>query len=291
MVPVSTIHEITRICGLVDLIAMVTEDDPRNNTNLWVSGSYRDGYRRHDPRSNTDFKPMNYRQYRNCLTLIFLLALFVTAGGQSNSPSSQENQNQTLSEAQKLLVEGSRQAILRTGITAPYFDEHFRVQQVVNEVGDRRVVWKFSINEYETIIVDSIGFHTEGPKRMNVHGVESLLSSTSDIKRTIPKTRALKIMKSCLGTFANPVVEYKADGSRKAKLVLNAHSVPQSDSSSIAVDAPATKSEDSPAQEDHDRIRQGKQKPRPPIQLGSVNLETGKCVKGIGQVGAPKPPM
>lgn len=233
---------------------------------------------------------MNHRRYRNCLTLLFLLALFVSGYGQSNPPSSQQHQNLTLSEAQQLLVEGSRQAILRTGITAPYFDKHFRVQQVVNEVGDRRVVWKFSINEYETVIVDSIGFYTEGSKRINVHGVESVLLSTSDIRRTIPNSRALKIMKSCLGTFANPVVEYKADGSRKAVLVLNAHSIPESDSSSTALAPSATKTEDSSAQ-DHDRIRQGKQKPRPPIQLGSVNLETGKCVKGIGQAGAPKPPM
>ena len=234
---------------------------------------------------------MKYRQYRNLLTLLFLLATFVSAGGQSSRLSSQADQDLTLSEEQKLLVEGSRQAILRTGISAPYFSKHFRVQQVVNKAGDRRVVWKFSINEYETIIVDSIGYYTEGAKRLNVHGVESLLLSTSDIKRTISKNRALKIMKSCLGAFANPVVEYKADGSRKAVLVLNAHSIPKSDSSPTAVAPEARKSEDSSEQEDRDRIREGRQKPRPPIQLGSVNLETGKCVKGIGQAGAPKPPM
>lgn len=229
-------------------------------------------------------------QYRNWLTVLFLLALFVTAGAQSNSPSSQADQDLTLSEEEKLLVEGSRQAILRTGFTPTYFREHFRVQQVVNKTGDRRVVWKFFVNEYDTIIVDSIGYYTEDGKRINVHGVESLLLSTSDIKRTISKMRALKIMKSCLGTFANPVVEYKADGSRKAVLVLNAHSIPKSDSPSTTV-TPDKKTEASSDQNDHDLIREGRQKPRPPIQLGSVNLQTGKCVKGIGQAGAPKPPM
>ncbi|HEU4479241.1 MAG TPA: hypothetical protein VFR80_12040 [Pyrinomonadaceae bacterium] len=234
---------------------------------------------------------MNYIQYRPLLTFSLLLALFVITSGQTNSPAIQPNQDPTLSSEEKLLLEGSRQAILRTGITPTYFSKHFRVQQVVNKTGDRRVVWKFSINEYDTIIVDSIGYYTEGGKRVNVHGVESLLLATSDIKRTIPKARALKIMKSCLGAFANPVVEYKADGSRKAVLVLNAHSIPKSDSPSPSATPESKKTEASPEQKDHDRIREGRQKPRPPIELGSVNLETGKCVKGIGQAGAPKPPI
>lgn len=233
---------------------------------------------------------MNYKQYRNWLTLPFLLALFVTVGGQSGPPSRQEDQNLTLSQEQKLLVEASRRAILRTGITAPYFDKHFSVQQVVNKTGDRRVVWKFSVNEHESIIVDSIGYYTEAGKRINTHGVESLLVSTSDITQTISKARALKIMKSCIGPFSNPVVEYKADGSRKAVLVLNAHSIP-SDSPSTSVSSESKKSESPGEQARHDLIREGRQKPRPPIQLGSVNLQTGKCVKGIGQVGAPKPPF
>ena len=234
---------------------------------------------------------MNYRKYRPWLTFSFLLALFVIASGQTNSPTIQPNQDLTLSPEEKSLLEGSRQAILRTGITPTYFSEHFRVQQVVNKTGDRRVVWKFSINEYDTIIVDSIGYYTEGGKRVNVHGVESLLLATSDIKRTISKARALKIMKSCLGAFANPVVEYKADGTRKAVLVLNAHSIPKSDSPSPNPTPENRKTEASSDQIDHDRIREGRQKPRPPIELGSVNLETGKCVKGIGQAGAPKPPI
>ena len=234
---------------------------------------------------------MNYIQYRPWLTFSFLLALFVIASGQTNSPTIQPDQDLTLSPEQRLLLEGSRLAILRTGITPSYFSEHFRVQQVVNKTGDRRVVWKFSINEYDTIIVDSIGYYTEAGKRINVHGVESLLLATSDIKRTISKARALKIMKSCLGSFANPVVEYKADGSRKAVLVLNAHSIPKSDSPSPNATPEDKKTEASPDQNDHDRIREGRQKPRPPIELGSVNLETGKCVKGIGQAGAPKPPI
>ena len=234
---------------------------------------------------------MNYRQYRNWLTPLFLLALFGIASGQTNSPTIHLNQDLTLSQEENLLSEGSRQAILRTGITPTYFSKHFRVQQVVNKTGDRRVVWKFSINEYDTIIVDSIGYYTEAGRRINVHGVEGLLLATSDIKRTISKARALKIMKSCLGAFANPVVEYKADGSRKAVLVLNAHSIPKSDSSAPKATSESKKTEASPERNDRDRIREGRQKPRPPIELGSVNLETGKCVKGIGQAGAPKPPI
>ena len=235
---------------------------------------------------------MNYRKHRPWLTFSFLLALFVIASGQTNSPTIQLKSRPNFVARRKALCWKVRvRPFSRTGITPTYFSKHFRVQQVVNKTGDRRVVWKFSINEYDTIIVDSIGYYTEGGKRVNVHGVESLLLATSDITRTISKARALKIMKSCLGAFANPVVEYKADGSRKAVLVLNAHSIPKSDSPAPNPTPESKKTEASPDQNDRDRIREGRQKPRPPIELGSVNLETGKCVKGIGQAGAPKPPI
>lgn len=201
------------------------------------------------------------------------------------------NADLKLSASQKSLLEGSKKAILKTGMSEPYFNEHFRLVQVVDKPGDRRVVWRFSINEYEATVIDSIGYYTEGPKRIDIHGVESILSSTADIKRTIPRTRALRIMRSCLGKFANPVVEYKADSSRRAVLVLNAHTVPKPEppGRTETRGSKAEKALEKPTGEaEHDVIREGKKK-RPPIFLGSVNLETGKCVKGIGQAGAPKP--
>ncbi len=37
-----------------------------------------------------------------------------------------------------------------------------------------------------------------------------------------------------------------------------------------------------------DTIRQGGKKP-PPLRIGMVDLETGRCVVGVGQVGSPHP--
>src|SRR5215471_6529597 len=56
---------------------------------------------------------------------------------------------QSLSTSEARLVNGSMRAIVETGISEAYFHQHFHVVSVIDKPGDRRVVWKFSIMDYE----------------------------------------------------------------------------------------------------------------------------------------------
>lgn len=219
------------------------------------------------------------------------------AAVKANQSKSETQPDLELSENQKTLVEGSKRALLKTGMSEIFFDRHFRVVEVVDKPGDKRVVWKMSVNEYEATVNDSIGYHTQGQKQINIHSVQNLLSSTSDIKRTISRARALRIMRACLGRFANETVEYRAAGSGKAGLFLTASSVPRIERlSRREVRERERKRSEKESQERALQDRQGltdvvdeeEEDERPRVFIASVNLETGECVKGIAQVGPPK---
>jgi hypothetical protein len=157
--------------------------------------------------------------------------------------------------------------------------------KVVNQSGDRRVVWKFSINEYETIVSDQLGYYTENGRRVDTHSVTTTLQATSEIQRTISKRMANQIMQRCIGSFSHSSVEYRASGPGGARLVLTAESVPKS--------ARRQKENEREREEKEARQRQAKSKSGqntdviereedggPPIVVGSVDLQTGKCTKG-----------
>ena len=191
---------------------------------------------------------------------------------------------QTASEA--ALVEGSKQAILATGISEAYFKTHFKLLSVVDKPSDRRVMWQFSVNEYQTVVTDAIGYRTDGDKQIDLHSVGKALGQTSEINRTVTRARALRIMKSCIGPFETPSVTYgPVDG--RAELLLVA---------SARVPAEKAKSEREKERE-REREEGNKRKAEtsgidalakeeeeggdgPPIILGAVNLRTGKCTKG-----------
>lgn len=225
---------------------------------------------------------------RGLLTVVFVFAASCTVNSQ-HVPSA-------LSASQKSLMEGSKEAILNTGMSEPYFNQHFRLVEVIDKPADRRVVWKFLINGYEAAINDSIGYYTEAGKRINVHSVQNTLMVTSDINRTISRARALRILRACLGKFTGTATEYRAASSGRAELLLTASSVPRSRRTSDrerkrkeeTAREKASKSDPKVAtdvieeeDEEHDRS---------PTYIASVNLETGKCRKGIARAGPPKPP-
>lgn len=187
-----------------------------------------------------------------------------------------------LNEAERALVAGSRTAIVRTGMTPAYFDRHFTLVKVVNQPGDRRVVWKFSVNEYSTNVADVLGYYTAHGKRIDTHSVTTTLRATSDITRTISRPKANQIMQQCIGNFRNASIEYRVSDANSAGLFLTAESVPK-----------VTRQTEE-RHEREERERQAKPKPSsgsdpveeeegddgPPITVGSVNLQTGKCTKG-----------
>lgn len=236
----------------------------------------------------------------NSLTRHFVIAALLLASSyvvNSQVSGKAENQVDQLPSSQKSLVEGSKKALLKTGMSEAHFNKHFRLIEVFDKPGDRRVVWKFSINGYEATVNDSIGFYTEGSKRIDVHSVENALSSTTDIKRTITRSKAFKIMRSCLGRFTDPTIEYRAGGSGRAELLLTASSIPKSvqrhpqevreREQNRKEESLRTNPTQSRRENQTDVIEEEDEKDRRPVYIASVNLETGKCIKGIAQVGPP----
>ena len=222
-------------------------------------------------------------------------ALLLTAGSTVNSQTSSKavapgQVITSLSASQKSLMEGSKKAILKTGMSEPYFNKHFRLVEVIDKPGDRRVVWKFLVSGYEATINDSIGYYTEAGKRIDVHSVENVLMSTSDINRTISRARADRVLRACLGKFTDAAIEYRAGSSGRAELVLTAASVPRSRRSPERERKrkKAEKASKSAQKIETDVIEEEDDKDRGPIYIASVNLETGKCTKGIGRAGPPK---
>lgn len=191
-----------------------------------------------------------------------------------------------LTESEAALVEGSKQAILATGISETYFQAHFKLLSVVDKPSDRRVMWQFSVNEYQAIVTDAIGYNTQGGKQIDLHSVGKALGQTSEIRRTVTRARALKILKACIGPFETPSVTYgPVDGRAELLLVASAR-------------VPAEKAK-SAREKEREREREARDKRKAqatgidalekeeeegeggaPITLGAVNLRTGKCTKG-----------
>ncbi|MDT5295396.1 MAG: hypothetical protein QOJ76_2276 [Acidobacteriota bacterium] len=200
-----------------------------------------------------------------------------------------------LSAAERALVEGSREAILQTGITESYFDEHFRVARVVDKPGDRRVVWTFSVNGYVATVSDAVGFYTEGGRRTDTHSIAGTLPLTSDITRTITRPQAERIMRRCIGRFTNPQIEYRAHGADgSASLLLTAQSVVKPKPVGAREARERRQRREREESERRERARRDAEsgirmdeieaeegdEDRPVILLGAVDLVTGKCIVG-----------
>jgi hypothetical protein len=224
------------------------------------------------------------------LTLAAALAVSSGAGAQTAPPKE-------LSASERALVAGSREAIIKTGITAAFFDRHFHVARVVDRPGDRRVVWRLAVGGYEATVNDSVGFYTEGARRVDTHSVATALPRTSDISRTLTRRRAETLMRRCIGaSFKDPQVEYRAQGPEgRAALLLTASAVvpPRAETRAERArrEQAEREAEQLQAQEgpERDQLRGKKGGPRPVIRLAAIDLVTGECTVGIGQAGSPKP--
>jgi hypothetical protein len=209
-------------------------------------------------------------------------------------------QQPELTASEKSLVEGSREAVIKTGLNAEYFDSHFRVERVFDRTGDRRVVWLFTVGGHEARVADSVGFYTEGGRRFDTHSVAGLLGTTSDLTRTITRERAERIMRRCLGRFTNPQVEYRAhvpDGA--AALLLTAETVILPRVSAAGREAREREERERRERESRER-RQSRDSRRTDtveeedeggdgvvVVFGAVDLSNGRCTKGRGQAGPP----
>ncbi len=186
-----------------------------------------------------------------------------------------------LTPSEQSLVAGSKKAIIETGITESYFVEHFKLLQVIEKPADRRVRWKFSINGYEAVIDDVVGYYTEGNRRIDTHAIAKTLGRTSNIQRTIARSRALKIMRSCIGNFSNAFVEYRPYSFYdQAELMLVAQSRRGRKDRKHEREKKEVETRSKSATDVHDVIENEEDGGGTRIIIGAVNLQTGKCTKG-----------
>lgn len=179
---------------------------------------------------------------------------------------------QASSATETALAANSKKTIIETGISEPYFNKHFRLVRVVNEATDRRVEWKYSIDEYETLLVDDVGYYTsEKGERVDVHSIRNELFSAYDIKRTIARSKADAALKSCVGQHSTPLVVYRALKSPgKAGLYLTARAIAEHE---------RRKGQGRKKEEKAEREIEGLF-----FNVGFVNLENGKCTIERGKV-------
>ncbi|HEX8284018.1 MAG TPA: hypothetical protein VF588_11715 [Pyrinomonadaceae bacterium] len=242
---------------------------------------------------------------RKLLPFVLFAAAFMAAApsGASTQTTRQQRREQTAPE--KSLVEGSREAIIKTGVSAEYFDRHFRVERVVDRPGDRRVVWRFEFGGHRALVGDAVGFYTEGGRRFDTHSVAGTLGLTRDLARTITRARAERIMRRCIGRFTNPQVEYRAHGPRgEAALLLTAETL-------VVPRGTGARSEARERREREERERRERERARRQsngiqkndaveegeeggdgvvVILGAVDLSDGRCTVGRGQAGPPVGP-
>ena len=208
------------------------------------------------------------------LTLVLAAALCAASAAAAQSPASDD-----LSEAERELVRSSRAAIIAAGFSAPFFDRHFSPHKVYDAPGDRRVVWRFRAHGHETFVNDSVGSYTdERGRRFNTHSVAATLAGARDIRRAISRQRAERIMRACIGPFAGGSVVFQQFGDPpRAALVFTA--------TTPAAPQPPPEPAEAGGGE---RLGRGGRR-GPPLYVGSVDLETGRCLKGRAQAGAPRP--
>lgn len=213
-------------------------------------------------------------------SLLLSLALIVVAQA-----------DRKLTASEQSLVYGSKQAILETGISESYFTVHFKLLNVIDKPSDRRVVWQFSINQYQTVLNDAIGYYTEGSKRVNTHSIAKSLGQTTEIQRTISRARALRLMKSCIGNFDNPGVEYGPVNGR-AELLLVAQARRRVETKSERERERERAREEKEEREKRKAVAAGTDVVESeedegeikPLLLGAINLQTGKCTRGAGMI-------
>jgi hypothetical protein len=192
-----------------------------------------------------------------------------------------------LTDSQKKLIAGSKEAIIRTGLSDIYFAKHFKLFRVFDSESDRRVMWEFEVNGHKTMIVDAVGYHTQGNQRIAIHSVANSLGKTFEITHTLNRSTALRRMRACIGAFEEPSIQYGAvDG--RAELFLSA--------AAKRIDRLSAKERE----REREREESGRKKATVatgdfieseeeekgllPIVIGNINLVTGKCTKGAGQV-------
>jgi hypothetical protein len=204
-----------------------------------------------------------------------------------------------LTEEERQLVRGSKEAVIGAGHSEGYFDEHFTLQSVFNRPGDRRVVWRFRVGGHEATLVDSIGSYTDASgRRVDAHSIGHALPNAHDIEKTITPRRARRIMRTCLGPFDGGAVVYGPGQQGSAALVFTASSKPvrgrgerereEREREERERRERAARRGNKSAQTEPDALEE-EDEGGSPVYIGAVDLETGRCTKGLALAGPPPP--
>jgi hypothetical protein len=98
------------------------------------------------------------------------------------------------------MVAESRLELISTGMSPEYVDQHFQVVDMIDEEHEKKVIWKYTIGEYEIIVTDPVSWIAdEREEILYTHGIKQELGTTRNIELVIPKKQALEIMHECLG--------------------------------------------------------------------------------------------
>jgi hypothetical protein len=216
------------------------------------------------------------------------LGLLVTIGLQTSPALNQEPDSGTrpsLTPAEEQLRRESRKAIIDTGFSEQYFDQHFQLVRVFNQPGDRRVVWKFSINQYEALLNDAIGYYSSAlGERVNTHSITTTLQSSHDIEKTITRKRADQILRHCIGRYSGDAVMLgvqSSTGRSGLYMIASSRSRREPENQETGEKRRSSKNEStntSRAQQTDVVPREGGDGDKP-LVYAVLDLETGKCVK------------
>ena len=226
--------------------------------------------------------PLLSRFVAPALAVTLLLTTTATNKPRSDPPFSQSSAKQShKSEPLDALAESSRKAIIETGISDKYFRDHFTLVQSINKPGDTRVVWKYSLNGYEVTINDAVGYYTTDNKRIYLHSIKNIVGSTRDIVKTIPRVRASRLMKACIGNYTGENILFlRLSQKESASFYMTASA------STSARRAKASQDKDRDTEKTSSRSQQVDTEKEeeegggpPPLNIGYINLETGKCIK------------
>jgi hypothetical protein len=142
------------------------------------------------------------------------------------------------------LAQGSRQALLATGLSEPFVEAHFKQGKVVQagtprtykvmgpsgllsrRSGKAWVEWTLDWDGWTARLRDEIIYVVQDsyPPQVQVqHGLKTALGTARDLQHTLPKATVRNLLKDCLGPYSEETVVYRSFGpSAEARLFLKA---------------------------------------------------------------------
>ena len=194
---------------------------------------------------------MNRKGFSNILVVVLVLVVVAGATGYFLFPQKQEPTPTTtpitndvlpnpdgrlktfscknllqLSESDRRLAEESKAEIIKAGISAPYFDQHFCLLVIEVASPRTRILWKHAINGYEMVFEDAWGSQNIYSKEITyAHNILQNIQPLHDVVKTVSKQDAKQLIQSCTGPNINSyLITYQPIGNLGSRLHIVASS-------------------------------------------------------------------